>query len=340
MPELKAPFVTVCIANFNGEKLLERCLASIINQHVDFEVEILVHDDASTDDSASLAASYPQVTLIQSETNVGFCIANNRMVARAKGKFVLLLNNDAALLPDALRTLAEQATVLGTHKILGLPQYDWSTGAVVDRGCLLDPFHVPLPYLGEQPRRVAYVMGACLWMSRDDWLTLGGFPEWMESIGEDLFLCAHAWIRGIETTVVQSTGYLHWQGMSLGGGRIQHNRLVTNHRRRYLSERNRAAVVIICTPGITWVPFTILHCGFLFAEGISVSLVKGDFAPWRRIYFPAMMWLWINRGLIRRERKRVQSQRQVGLLDYISKRYAWRFQKLALLLRHGLPALE
>ena len=102
------PRVSVCIANYNGEALLPDCLDSVLAQDTDAVIEIIVHDDASGDGSLALLCShYPQVHVIAASENAGFCIGNNRMVAHANGEFVLLLNNDAALAPDAIRTLLD-----------------------------------------------------------------------------------------------------------------------------------------------------------------------------------------------------------------------------------------
>ena len=84
--------------------------------------------------------------VLASADNVGFSIANNRMVAQARGLYVLLLNNDAALFADALSTFA-QASIETPLAILTLPQYDWESGTLVHRGCLLDPFYNPVPNL-------------------------------------------------------------------------------------------------------------------------------------------------------------------------------------------------
>ena len=97
------PVVSVCIANYNGEQLLADCIDSVLTQDCNVTIEIIVHDDASSDGSLTLLTDrYPQVQVLASDTNVGFCIANNRMVNVAEGEFVLLLNNDAALFPDAI----------------------------------------------------------------------------------------------------------------------------------------------------------------------------------------------------------------------------------------------
>ena len=153
MPEYSAsqkdhPLISVCIANYNGEAILADCIESVLAQAEAASIEIIIHDDASTDASVDLIRrNYPQVQLIASDKNVGFCVANNRMVAAGSGEFILLLNNDAALFPDALATLAAAAKRPGTDGILTLPQYDWESGRLVDRGCLLDPFLNAVPNL-------------------------------------------------------------------------------------------------------------------------------------------------------------------------------------------------
>ncbi len=157
------PVCSVCIANYNGTALLDDCLASVFAQDGGISIEVIVHDDASVDDSvAVLRAKYPQVEMLASRENVGFCIGNNRMVERARGEFILLLNNDAALYPDALVTLLTAARAQAPGGILTLPQYDWTTGALVDRGCLLDPFYNPIPNVDAKRTNIAMAIGACL----------------------------------------------------------------------------------------------------------------------------------------------------------------------------------
>lgn len=124
------PVCSVCVANYNGLAMLAGCLDSVLLQKGGWPVEIIVHDDASSDASVAFVRErYPGVVLIESRENVGFCIANNRMAAVATGDFLLLLNNDAALWPDALVTLLAAARALERPAILGLPQYEWDFNA-------------------------------------------------------------------------------------------------------------------------------------------------------------------------------------------------------------------
>ena len=70
-----------------------------------------------------------------------------------------LPNNDAALFPDALTRLLEAARADPVEGILTLPQYDWTTGDLVDRGCLLDLFYNPVPNLKSGRNDVAMAIG-------------------------------------------------------------------------------------------------------------------------------------------------------------------------------------
>lgn len=333
------PDCSVCIANFNGEHLLDECLGSVFAQAGELSIEVIVHDDASTDGSLAVLQRYPQVVVLPSDTNVGFCIANNRMVAKATGEYVLLLNNDAALFPDGLRVLLEEARSIGGGVILSLPQYDWHTGELVDRGCLFDPFCNPVPNLDASRDDVAMVMGACLFTSRSLWLELGGFPEWMGSLAEDAYLCCRARLRGVPVRVAKRSGYRHRQGSSFGGSRVDAGKLSTTYRRRYLSERNKTAVMVICTPTpLAW-PLLALHLMLLVCEGALLTLMKRDGRVWREIYALALHWIMRELGALRRHRRDVQRGRRATCCAY------WHCfvlmpRKLELLRRYGLPRLR
>lgn len=204
---------SVCIANYNGIGLIDACIESARMQSCGFSVEIIVHDDASSDGSAEhIAARHPGVRLLASRENAGYCVANNRMAAAARGEFLLLLNNDATLLPDALSVLRTESIRLGRPAILSLPQYAAETGDLLDIGSLLDPFLNPVPNLDPARNDVAMVAGACLWIPKALWQELDGFPEWFGSVAEDLFLCSRARLAGHPVRALATSGYRHRVG--------------------------------------------------------------------------------------------------------------------------------
>lgn len=334
------PECSICIANFNGEHLLDNCLKSVFNQIGEVDVEVIVHDDASTDNSIFLLEEkYPQVRIIKSTENMGFCIANNRMVQNARGEFLLLLNNDAALHEDALQTFLKETRSQSNRGIFTLPQYDWESGTLVDRGCLLDPLNVPVPNLDSERSDVAFTVGACLWVSRKDWQALGGFPDWLESIGEDLYLCCAARLRGWQIRCLPISGYRHRQGTSFGGNRVSTGGIHTRYRRRYLSERNRLSVFIACTPTIVMWPWLAFQVMMLLLEGGLLSLFLRSTRPWREIYAAALRDTWRRRRPILTLRRSLQAKRICTLSSYLRVFTPWP-RKLAVLLRNGLPRLS
>lgn len=335
-----APLCSVCIANYNGEAMLRECIDSVLAQDDIGAIEIVVHDDASSDRSlAVLRDAYPQIRVLASETNVGFCVANNRMVTQARGEFVLLLNNDAALMPGAVRALIDAARVRAEPAIFTLPQYDWQNGGLVDRGCLLDPFYNPVPNHDPGRAEVAMTIGACMFLPRSLWDELGGFPEWMESIGEDLYLCCLARLRSYPVIALNASGYRHRRGVSFSGERNDANRLVTTFRRRRLSERNKTAVLFICTPTPLMWPLLALHSIALSIEALLLVCVKREPAIWREIYGTAFCQAWSERRTLMQRRTAIQALRQISL-----GRYMHLFRplphKLIMLWRHGLPAIR
>lgn len=334
-----APVCSVCIANFNGLEVLEACLDSVLAQTCNFPVEIIVYDDVSPDRSWKLVADkYPEVRLLVGEVNVGFCVANNRMVEVARGRYVLLLNNDAELFPDALSTLYAAAESIGGPAIIGLPQYRADDRSLIDMGSLFDPFLNPVPNLDPEQRDVGMVIGACLWLRRSDWNHLGGFPEWFHTLAEDMYLCCVARLWGWPVIALSESGFRHHVGFSLGGGKLREGRLVTRRARRARSECNKTFVLVLTYPRLLlwfWLP---VHLTALLIEGALLAILKGDRLLWREVYWEVPTALWRERLRLRSERRQIQLGRRVGLVEF------WRVfgfipHKMRLLWRHGFPEI-
>lgn len=330
---------SVCIANYNGMGLIDACIDSVRTQDCGFTVEILVHDDDSTDDSAAhIAARHPDVRLIASRENVGFCVANNRMAAAAQGEYLLLLNNDATLFPDALATLQNEAERLQRPAILTLPQYNAETGELLDIGSLLDPFLNAVPNRDPQRADVGLAAGACLWIPKILWQDLGGFPEWFGSIGEDLYLCSRARLEGHPVRALGISGYHHCVGHSFGGGKAQAGRLVTTYRRRALSERNKTYVMAVCYPPSLLIVLLPLHLMLLMFEGAALSLLRRERRLLAEIYLPVPVACWRERKRLRRLRGEVQASRRVGVRRFLAT-FHFLPHKLVMFFKHGLPRL-
>lgn len=105
---------SIIIPAYNAEAYLQRCLDSIFSQ--DFQdYEVIVIDDGSSDGTPTLLTQYPSVNVI-TQANQGMATARNRGLDVARGEYILFVDSDDWLCPDALRTLAER---LHDEDILG-----------------------------------------------------------------------------------------------------------------------------------------------------------------------------------------------------------------------------
>lgn len=338
---IASPLVSVCIANYNGMAVIDDCIRSVLAQAgCAGEIEIIVHDDASTDASCDhIRQHYPDVRLIDSDRNVGFCVANNRMAAMARGEYLLLLNNDAALFPDAVATLHQAAEKIDGPAILGLPQYDFDTGALLDIGSLLDPFLNPVPNRDPLRGEVGLIMGSCLWLPKALWDELGGFPEWFGSIGEDLYLCCRARLAGYPVMALGASGYRHKVGASFGGGKVRQARLATTRRRRALSERNKSYVMVACLPPPIFQLIFPLHLMALLMEALLLGLAKRNADLSREIYLPVLTSVWREYGSLSGLRRQCQGARRRSLTSWLAVFRLFPY-KLEMLCKHGLPEIR
>ncbi|MBK5966543.1 hypothetical protein CCR95_21315 [Thiocystis minor] len=334
------PLISVCIANYNGSKYIEQCIQSVITQDVSCNIEIIVHDDASTDDSIALIAlRFPNVKIVASKTNVGFCISNNRMVLRSHGEYILLLNNDAVLRPHSLQKLFKHAETVEQPRILSLPQYSITDGNLVDRGYDFDLFMNPVPLFMQGIQDVSTVTGACLWIPRIIWDDVGGFPEWFESVAEDIFICQAARLLGYSVTMLDSPGFDHWIGRNLGGGKLMNGRLASTARRRALSERNKTFVIMMCYPALLVAVMLPLHFGFLAAEAAALLVSGVSLRNIKLIYFSLPTSLLRNIRDVIAVRQRIQSKRRAKFSSYL-RRFRWIPWKLRMLFVYGIPKLH
>lgn len=330
--------ISICIANYNGRDIIDRCIQSVLTQDCSCHFEVIVHDDASTDNSIEIIKKYKEVTLIKSETNVGYCESNNRMASTAKGQYLLFLNNDAALGPNAIKSLVQEAK-LHDRAILTLQQRSFEDHTLIDQGMMLDIFANPRPNTDPNRRDVAMVMGACLWIPRSLWDNLGGFPHWFHTLAEDMYLCCYARLLDYPVKAVDKSYYLHEVGYSLGGGKVAANRLATTRKRRILSERNKTFILLLFWPAPrVWIIFPF-HIVTLFIEGVILSIIKRDSSLAKDIYWNAIVSSFKALPGLLRKRRKIQEQKMAANKTFFST-ISYFPHKLRLLFRHGVPSIK
>jgi GT2 family glycosyltransferase len=94
---------SIVIVNWNAKPYLLGCLQSLAAEGSGIRSEIIVVDNASSDDSAeAVARDFPAVILVRNQSNLGFARASNVGIARASGRYVFLVNSDIIVYPGAI----------------------------------------------------------------------------------------------------------------------------------------------------------------------------------------------------------------------------------------------
>jgi glycosyltransferase involved in cell wall biosynthesis len=101
-PEGTVPVVSICSITYNHEKFIRECLDGFLMQETTFPVEVLIHDDASTDGTANIIreyeAKYPHIIKpiyqVENQYSKGFKVNTTFNFPRVKGKYVALCEGD------------------------------------------------------------------------------------------------------------------------------------------------------------------------------------------------------------------------------------------------------
>ncbi len=223
------PLVSIVIPVFNKWEFTEKCLESIAKAVRYPNYEVLVVDNASTDGTQEsmkiLSSGDRRVIYIRNESNLGFVDACNLGADRARGEYVLLLNNDTVVNDGWLESLvafAEKTPDCGAvgSKLLypdgrlqeagGITFADangWNYG----RG--MDPNHPKFTFV----REVDYVSGASLMVRKSLWEKIGGLDRrYAPAYYEDADLCFAIRKLGYKVYYEPRSSLVHFEGATSG----------------------------------------------------------------------------------------------------------------------------
>jgi GT2 family glycosyltransferase len=214
------PLVSAIILNYRSSRDSWKCVLALRAQTIADQLEILLVDNHSCDDSIGylrnrVRASEPSVRVLESGTNIGYGQGNELGVQHAKGQYVLIINPDNELEPDALEKMVEEMRRDPSIGIIA-PQLVHEDGTIRDsyrtfptasdliiKRTMLRKFFPDRMrhYLQHDrdmsvTRDVDWVAGACLLIKRDFYLELGGFDPRFFLFFEDTDLCKRTWKAG------------------------------------------------------------------------------------------------------------------------------------------------
>ncbi|MBP1649482.1 MAG: glycosyl transferase family 2 [Bacteroidetes bacterium] len=240
--------LSVVIVNYNVRQFLEHALASIRRAMEGLEGEIFVVDNASDDGSVEMVrASFPDVCLIQNEENVGFARANNAALARARGRFLLLINPDTVVQEDTFHVMLKffeghpdaglaGCKILNPNGSIQLPcrrsfPTPWvaftkvfGLAALFPGSRLFGKYN--LTYLSpDETYPVDAVSGSFMMFRREVYERIGGLDEGFFMYGEDLDWCYRVQQAGYKVYYVHSTQIIHFKGESTRRSEIDEVRI-------------------------------------------------------------------------------------------------------------------
>ncbi len=228
--------ISICMVSLNCWDVLQSCMHSIEQSQPSIRYEVIIVDNASSDDTlANLKVkSFSQTKVLQNNKNIGFARATNQAIRLSTGKYILWLNTDTILNPDALYQLWKfmeenpKAGIVGP-KVLnadgtfqpqcrrGLPTPLASVAYLLK----LDRIWPAHPGVGQylltylpvdQACQVEAVSGCCLMARREAWDSIGPLDESIFGFGEDLDWCVRAKQGGWEVWYDPGSVIVHLKG--------------------------------------------------------------------------------------------------------------------------------
>ncbi|MEO8662680.1 MAG: glycosyltransferase family 2 protein, partial [Bryobacteraceae bacterium] len=97
--------LSIVIVNWNSSDFAVDCIASLHATTTDVPFEVIVVDNASTENVSRIVDVHPGVRLLASHQNLGFARANNLGVEQSQGRWILFLNPDTIVLKNAIRVM-------------------------------------------------------------------------------------------------------------------------------------------------------------------------------------------------------------------------------------------
>ncbi|WP_425102283.1 glycosyltransferase [Tropicibacter sp. S64] len=224
-PKVENPDVSIVIPAHNKVKVTYAGLCALLLAWNKASFEVILVDDASTDETATIEELVSGITVIHNEEPLRFIRACNAGAARAKGKYIVLLNNDTEpttgwldALIDGFRRFPKVGLVGskllypdGTLQEAG--GIVWGTGDPWNYGSRQNPNEPRFSYA----RQADYLSGAAVMTTREIWEEVGGLSSYLEPMYfEDTDLSFKVRDAGYTTWFIPSSVVYHYEGMTSG----------------------------------------------------------------------------------------------------------------------------
>ncbi len=242
--------IAVVILNWNGAKLLEQFLPSVVAYSN--EAKIYVADNASTDNSIEvIKTQFPQVTIIQNKGNFGFANGYNVALQQVEEDYYALVNSDVEV---SEKWLTPILSIFDNEPNIGIIQpkildyknkayfeYAGAAGGFIDqygypycRGRIFETIEKDNGQYDDETE-IFWASGACLFIRKDIYRTLNGFDGDFFAHQEEIDLCWRAFNLGYKAKYTSKSVVYHVGGATLNE---------SNPRKTFLNFRNSLLMLI------------------------------------------------------------------------------------------------
>tara|TARA_B110000211_G_C14029003_1_gene531214 strand:- start:53 stop:1075 length:1023 start_codon:yes stop_codon:yes gene_type:complete len=243
--------VAVVILNWNGVKMLEEYLPSVVNSMPEY-AEVILADNASTDESVSFVKEkYPDLKIVINKTNGGFAKGYNDALKDLEHEYLVLLNSDIETPNNWVEPVIEfmennPDTGAAMPKILQLTkkthfEYAGAAGGFIDkwgfpfcRGRMFEELEEDHGQYNDN-KEIFWATGACMFVRNDLYKKLGGLDEFFFAHMEEIDLCWRVKRAGYKIYAIGNSHVYH-----LGGGTLKK----VNPKKTFLNFRNNLLMLV------------------------------------------------------------------------------------------------
>ncbi|MDG1037499.1 MAG: glycosyltransferase family 2 protein, partial [Polaribacter sp.] len=237
--------IAIVILNWNGQKLLEQFLPSVVNFSSE-EAVIYIADNASTDSSIEyIQKNYPLVKIVQNTVNGGYAKGYNDALQYINADIYCLLNSDVEVTKNWLKPIidvfkSEEKTAIIQPKLLDFKdktkfEYAGAAGGYIDlfgypycRGRVFNYLETDKDQFNDTTN-IFWASGACLFIRSEVYHQLKGFDEDYFAHQEEIDLCWRTQNNGYQVKYVGKSTVYH-----VGGATLKE----TNPQKTFLNFRN------------------------------------------------------------------------------------------------------
>lgn len=314
--------IAVVILNWNGVKLLEQFLPSVMSYSP--EATIYLADNASTDSSIEFVkTNYPDIKIIQNEGNFGYAQGYNVALQHLEEPYFCLLNSDVEVTENWLKPILEifekeKNVAIIQPKILdfknkSLFEYAGAAGGFIDKYgypyCRGRIFETVEKDNGQYDdfSEIFWASGACFFIRKEVFNQLGGFDESFFAHQEEIDLCWRSKNAGYKTYYTFQSIIYH-----VGGATLKES----NPKKTFLNFRNSLLMLVKNLPEGKILPIIFTR---LFLDGIAgiQFILKGKFSHcWAIIKAHFHFYHLLNKYLKKRTNNQTESYFKTNSIVY------------------------